>query len=71
MMILNQERIVNVISFDFLLVSCLSFQALVYVVMVKEECSRQVAEHLFGGHQGNQSEVTDDVDNESDNADED
>lgn len=70
-MIVNQERIVNVISFDFLLVSRLPFQVAIYVVMVKEECSRQVAEHLFWGHQGNQSEVTDDVDKESDNEDED
>ena len=58
--------IVNVISLELLLVSCLSFQALIYVVMVKEECSRQVAERLFWGHQTHQSEVTEDIDRETD-----
>ena len=28
----------------------MSFQALVYVVMIMEDCSRQMAERLFWGH---------------------
>ena len=31
-------------------ISYLSFQALVYVVMIMEDCSRQIAERLFWGH---------------------
>ncbi|XP_068743835.1 uncharacterized protein [Montipora capricornis] len=47
------------------LLSVLLPEALVYAVMVKEGCSRQVAERLFTGHQ-RKANAVDDTDSEDD-----